>query len=50
MKILSADEMERYELDFFEGTLRCVDDGSFRVTMLISKDEKYTVVVSIKEV
>lgn len=50
MKIYSADTEPHYDLDFARGTLRIVEDSSFRITLLVEENKKNVIILSVKEV
>ena len=50
MNIISADTEEHYNIDWTKGTLRVVENSSFRILMLVNEAETETIILSVKAV
>lgn len=50
MKVISADTEEHYNLSWTEGRLHVVEDGAFRILMLLDEKRDETIILSVKAV
>jgi hypothetical protein len=50
MNIISADTEEHYNIDWTKGTVRVVENSSFRIIMVVDEKEEEVIIISVKAV